>query len=180
MRRIMNPLQRLHVTFALPTPVVEGGFVYPSRCLAIGHRASTGVLQTLTVHHLFVIRLSYFESPKMLDTADLEIIYKCTTKDCEGISNVSVGCDFEWSILSFPDPFARRLKILRTSTDSINATMVNSRIFIFLPNYTMEVQVDFLNFPPSVLQKGKHRSILCGMRIHFLLLKAKSWLRSGE
>jgi len=40
---------------------------------------------------------------------DLEFIYKCTTKNCEGISNVSVGCSFEWSILSFPDPFARRL-----------------------------------------------------------------------
>jgi len=39
----------------------------------------------------------------------LEFIYKCKTKNCEGISNISVGCSFEWSILSFPDPFARRL-----------------------------------------------------------------------
>lgn len=52
---------------------------------------------------------------------DLGILYRCPTKDCDGISNITVGCDYEWSILSFADPFARRLKSLSSSSSVANA-----------------------------------------------------------
>jgi hypothetical protein len=51
---------------------------------------------------------------------DISLIYACSTNDCSGVKNLSVGCDFEWNILSYPNnPSSTR----RLSSSRLNGTI---------------------------------------------------------